>query len=147
MEKINRNKIETITMLLRTEKQRDELASKIPKLPIDEDHPIQITISEEKNKRTLPQNNIMWGMLGDISKQVEWYGMMLLDHEWKDIFTASLKKQKVAPGLDGGFVVLGARTSEMKVKEMIDMITLMQAFGVEKNVKFKAYGYEEERAF
>ena len=139
---MKRNKIAKIIVLIRSELQKELLSSKISNLPVDEDHPIQVVISEETKKRSIPQNRIMWGMLGDISKQVEWYGMMLLDNEWKDIFTASLKKQKVAPGLDGGFVVLGARTSEMSVKEMIDMITLMQAFGVEKDVKFKAYGYE-----
>lgn len=137
-----RNPIAKITVLIRSEQQKEVLASKIANLPVDSERPIQIVISEQTKKRTLPQNNTMWGMLGDISKQVEWYGMMLLDHEWKDIFTASLKKQKVAPGLDGGFVVLGTHTSEMNVQEMIDMITLMQAFGVEKNVKFKAYGHE-----
>lgn len=137
-----RNPIAKMTFLIRSDQQKELLVSKISNLPVDSERPIQIVISEQTKKRTIHQNNIMWGMLGDISKQVEWYGMMLLDHEWKDIFTASLKKQKVAPGLDGGFVVLGARTSEMSVQEMIDMITLMEAFGVEKCVKFKAYGYE-----
>ena len=137
-----RNPIAKMTFLIRSDQQKELLASKIANLPVDSEKPIQIVISEQTKKRTLPQNNTMWGMLGDIARQVEWYGMMLSDKEWKDIFTASLKKQKVAPGLDGGFVVLGAHTSEMNVQEMIDMITLMQAFGVEKNVKFKAYGYE-----
>ena len=141
MEKMKRNPIAKIIVLIRSETQKELLASKISNLPVDEDHPIQVVISEETKKRTLPQNNIMWGMLGDISKQVEWYGMKLIDKEWKDIFTAGLKQQKVVPGLDGGFVVLGAHTSEMDVKEMIDMITLMQAFGVEKSVKFKSYDY------
>lgn len=137
-----RNPIAKMTFLIRSDQQKELLANKIGNLPVDIERPIQIVISEQTKKRTLPQNNTMWGMLGDIARQVEWYGMMLSDKEWKDIFTASLKKQKVAPGLDGGFVVLGAHTSEMNVQEMIDMITLMQAFGVEKNVKFKAYGYE-----
>lgn len=137
-----RHLIAKMKFLIRSDQQKTLLANKIAHLPVDIERPIQIVISEQTKKRTLPQNNTMWGMLGDIARQVEWYGMMLSDKEWKDIFTASLKKQKVAPGLDGGFVVLGAHTSEMNVQEMIDMITLMQAFGVEKNVKFKAYGYE-----
>ena len=93
-------------------------------------------------KRTLPQNSIMWGMLGDVSGQVDWYGMKLTSDEWKDVFTAALKGQKTVPGIEGGFVVLGAHTSKMNVKEMADLITLMSAFGAEKGVKFKAYGDE-----
>lgn len=93
-------------------------------------------------KRTLPQNSIMWGMLGDVSDQVDWYGNKLTSEEWKDVFTAALKSQKTVPGIEGGFVVLGAHTSKMNVKEMADLITLMSAFGAERGVKFKAYGDE-----
>lgn len=91
-------------------------------------------------KRTLPQNSIMWGMLGDVSAQVDWYGMKLKSEEWKDIFTASLKVQKTVPGIEGGFVVLGEHTGRMNVKEMACLIELMSAFGAEKGVKFKSYG-------
>lgn len=136
---LKRNPIDKITILLRTEAQRELLLKKISNLPIDADHPIQTVISEQLNKRTLPQNNIMWGMLGDISDQVRWYEMKLTSDEWKDMFTASLKKQKTVPGIDGGFVVIGAHTSKMTVSDMGDLITLMQSFGVEKNVKFKSY--------
>ena len=48
----------------------------------------------------------------------------------------SQKQQKVAPGIDGGFVVLGAHTSKMSVAEMADPITLCSAFGHERGVKF-----------
>lgn len=136
---MKRNPIAKITVLIRSELQKDTLASKIANLPVDADHPIQVVISEQTSKRTLPQNNIMWGMLGDISAQVRWYEMKLTPDEWKDMFTASLKKQKTVPGIDGGFVVIGAHTSKMTVADMADLITLMTSFGVDKNVKFKSY--------
>ena len=86
--------------------------------------------------RTLEQNALMWGMLTDVSKQVVWYGQKLTEEEWKDVFTAALKKQKVVPGIDGGFVVCGAKTSRMSKSHMSDLIELMFAFGAEKGVIF-----------
>lgn len=86
--------------------------------------------------RTLEQNALMWAMLADISKQVDWYGQRLTSEEWKDVFSASLKRQKVVPGLDNNFVVCGQRTSRMTKKEMSDLCELMMAFGVEHEVKF-----------
>jgi len=40
------------------------------------------------------------------------------------------------PGIDGGFVVLGARTSHMTVAEMSELQTLIEAFGADKGVIF-----------
>ena len=93
--------------------------------------------------RSLQQNALMWEVLTAISNQVNWYGQRLTKDEWKDVLTASLKKQKAVPGLDGGFVVLGARTSKMTIKEMSDVIELAYAFGAEHGVKFPAPDYME----
>lgn len=76
-------------------------------------------------------------MLTEVSNQVIWYGQKLTAEEWKHIFTASLKKQKVVPGLDGEFVVLGLSTSKMSILEMNDLQTLIEAFGIDKGVDFK----------
>lgn len=86
--------------------------------------------------RTLEQNSRMWAQLTDIAEQVQWYGETLTAENWKDIFTSSLKKQKAVPGLDGGFVVLGARTSKMTKGELSDLMTLIEAFGAQRGVKF-----------
>jgi hypothetical protein len=86
--------------------------------------------------RTREQNDKMWALLADISAQVDWYGQRLEKGEWKDVLTASLKRQKVVPGLDGGFVVLGTSTSSMTIPEMTEMIELAMAFGAEKGVVF-----------
>ena len=85
--------------------------------------------------RSLSQNARMWAMLGEISQQVDWYGQKLEPHEWKDVLSAALKKQKAVPGIDGGFVVIGARTSKMTIRQMNE---LMEAFGAEKGVRFSA---------
>lgn len=94
-------------------------------------------VTIEPPKRSIQQNARLWAMLTEISNQVIWYGNKLTAEEWKHIFTASLKKQKVVPGLDGEFVVLGQSTSKMSVLEMHDLQTLMEAFGAEKGVDFK----------
>ena len=100
-------------------------------------------IEQREMTRTLDQNAKMWAVLTDIAKQVEWYGQMLKPEEWKHILSASLKKQKAVPGIDGGFVVLGLSTSKMTVSEMRDLIELSHAFGAERGVDFS---YEAELA-
>lgn len=113
--------------------QKDYAKQCIDKAP--EDH---VCIVKQKT-RTLEQNAKMWSMLADVSKQVIWYGMMLHDYTWKDIFTASLKGQKTVPGLNGGFVVTGSSTSGMTIREMSDVIELCYAFGAEHEVKWSEH--------
>ena len=97
---------------------------------------VYVTIAEKT--RSTAQNALMWAMLTDVSKQVDWYENKLTPEEWKDMFTAALKRQKVVPGIDGGFVSIGSHTSQMTVSEMTDLIELMNAFGAERGVKFRA---------
>ena len=96
----------------------------------------RLTLEVRPEKRSDAQNRRLWAMLGEISRQVDWYGQKLTAEEWKHVFSASLSKQKVVPGLDGGFVVLGLSTSKMTKGEMSDMQTLMEAFGADKGVTF-----------
>lgn len=93
-----------------------------------------VTVQEEK--RSHEQNALMWSILTDLSKQVIWHGEKLSKEEYKDLLTAGLKKQKAIPGINGGFVVLGASTSKMTKQEMTDLITLAHAFGDERGVKW-----------
>lgn len=86
--------------------------------------------------RSLDQNSLLWPLLADISKQVDWYGNKLTPEEWKDVFTSALKKSKIVPGIDGGFVVLGMSTSKMDKKTFSDLIDIIQSFGVQHNVRF-----------
>lgn len=86
--------------------------------------------------RSLEQNARLWAMLGEVSKQVVWHGRKLSPESWKHVLSASLKKQDVVPGIDGGFVVLGLSTSKMTRAEMADLQTLIEAFGAQQGVKF-----------
>jgi hypothetical protein len=91
----------------------------------------------EGPKRTTEQNDLLWARLGDISRQVEWYGQHLSDADWKEVFTASIRKLRVVPGIDAGtFIPLGLRTSKMRKAEMSDLLELIAAFGAERGVVF-----------
>lgn len=98
--------------------------------------PDGMVVTIQPPKRTLAQNAKMWALLTEISHQVEWYGQFLTPEEWKDVFTASLKRQKVVPGLEGGFVVCGMSTSQMSAKDISDLIEVIYAFGAPRGVKF-----------
>lgn len=98
----------------------------------------RLTLEIRPEKRSDAQNRRLWAMLTEISQQVDWYGQKLTAEEWKHVFSASLKRQKAVPGLDGGFVVLGQSTSKMTKGEMSELQTLMEAFGAERGVKFSA---------
>ena len=96
--------------------------------------PVLVTMGREK--RSIDQNSKLWACLNDVSISVDWYGEKLTSEEWKDVFTAAWKRQKVVPGIDGGFVVMGARTSKMTVEEFGCLLEIIQAFGADKGVKW-----------
>lgn len=80
-------------------------------------------------------------MLHDVSQQVLWHGNRYDEADWKDIFTAFWlkmkdKKQRSAPGIEGGVVMFGVRTSKMRKASMTELIEIMFWFGSERNVKW-----------
>jgi hypothetical protein len=103
----------------------------------------RLTLKAEKATRSNDQNARMWAMLTDIATQVVWHGQKLTPEEWKDMATAALKRQRVVPGIDGGFVVLGARTSRMTIAEMAELMEFLDAFGVQQGVRFRAPEWQE----
>lgn len=103
-----------------------------------EESPQGYVVTVAPPKRSGPQNDRLWAMLTEIAEQVVWYGQKLTKEEWKDVFTAGLKRQKVVPGLDGGFVVLGSSTSRMSKTELSDLMELMSAFGAERGASSAA---------
>jgi hypothetical protein len=89
--------------------------------------------------RSLDQNAKLWPLLTDISSQVIWYGQRLNPDDWKSVFTAALKKSRVVPGLDGGFVVCGQSTSGMGKAEFSELLDLIMAFGAEHEVEWSEH--------
>ncbi|MGJ8515082.1 recombination protein NinB [Carnimonas bestiolae] len=113
--------------------------------------PVVLTLGREN--RSLDQNAKLWPMLSDIARQVQWPINGRLDYltreDWKDILTAGLDKhQRVAAGIDGGFVILGRRTSKMKKKQFSELIEFIYWFGSEKGVRWSEralQSYEQYR--
>lgn len=100
----------------------------------------RMLVEVKPETRSLAQNRRLWSMLTDISEQVEWYGRRLTPEDWKHVFTASIRKLDVVPNLDGtGFVALGMSTSAMTKREMCELQELMEAFGADKGVRFRAW--------
>lgn len=102
---------------------------------------VRVIVEECQPTRTLEQNSKLWAVLTDIAKQVQWHvdGKLqyLEPEDWKDILTAGLKKhQRIAAGVEGGFVMLGVRTRRMKISQMIELIEFAHWFGAERGVVF-----------
>lgn len=98
-------------------------------------HGHSVTISEPT--RTLEQNSLLWPLLGELAKQVTWHGQKLTADDWKDLLTASLRKQRAAPAIDGnGFVVFGERTRTYTKAQFSELIELIYAFGAQHDVQF-----------
>lgn len=91
--------------------------------------------------RSLDQNAMMWSILADLSKQVDWMvngvATKLEAEEWKDVLSASLSQEtRMSQGIRGGIVMLGQRTSKMTVRQMSELIELALSFGTEKGVRW-----------
>jgi hypothetical protein len=87
-----------------------------------------------EDPRTQQQNRKMWASLRDIARQVPWpvsgKAAYQSEQDWKDILTAGLRhEQRVALGIEGGFVLLGERTKRMSKKRMRELIDLLILFG------------------
>ena len=98
-----------------------------------------VTVAEPS--RNLEQNAAQWPILQAFADQLKWpvNGSMesLTAEEFKDILTAAFKREtvRVAMGLDGGMVMLGARTSQMGKREFSDLIEVIYAFAVSKGIE------------
>lgn len=93
----------------------------------------------KRNKRSLPQNERLWAMLGEVATQVQWHGLWLDSEDWKKVFLKGLKRElRLVPDLDGtGFVDLSNSSSDLTKDEMSDLMALIEAFGAKHNVQFK----------
>jgi hypothetical protein len=89
-------------------------------------------------RRSLPQNDRMWAMLTDISRQLPWHGKKLTPDCWKLLFLDALKREvQPVPNIDGtGFVNINTSSSDLTKEEMTGMIDLMFEFGGRHGVVF-----------
>lgn len=100
--------------------------------------PTNARVTLKEAKRSIPQNDRMWAMLTDVSRQVSHHGLKLTVDDWKLIFLDALKRElRTAPNLDGtGMVNLGRSSSDLSKAEMTDLIELIHEFGARNGVVF-----------
>lgn len=97
-------------------------------------------VTVQEPTRNLEQNALMWVLLQAFADQLEWpvNGVMcrLAPEEWKDILTAAFRQelQRVAPGLGGGMVLLGMRTSKMGKRAFGEFLEFIQATAADRGV-------------
>ena len=142
-----RNPIAKMTFLIRSDQQKEVLASKIANLPVDSESPIQIVISEEVKKRSIDSNALMWKRIGEISSQgwinkrqysKECWHKYLKDNEMPE--EVELKDgticSKWIEQIDGSMETIS--TTELSARFFSKYITIIEAFGAGLGVLFSA---------
>lgn len=100
--------------------------------------PFGTRVEFKVTKRSLVQNDRMWGMLTDISRQLRWHGVKLTPNDYKLLFLDALKRElRMVPNIDGtGFVNLGRSSSDLTKQEMSDLMEISAVFGAQHGVEF-----------
>lgn len=105
-----------------------------------------VKISE--STRSLDQNAAQWPILEAFAEQLDWQingrACKLAADEWKDILTSAFRQDvaRIAPGLDGGMVLLGVRTSQFGKREFSEWLEFLHATAAERGVVV----YQEDAA-
>ena len=105
-------------------------------------HPIVVVLTDDET-RTVEQNKVQWPILQAWATQKEWQingkACHLSKEDWKDILTAAFEKEdvRIAPGLDGGMVLLGARTHKFGKKKFSAWIEWLKAASAQQGVEIQ----------
>ena len=97
-----------------------------------------VTVGEPS--RSLEQNAAQWPILQAFSNQLQWpvNGRMetLSPDEFKDVLSAAFNQETVrlAMGLSGGVVMLGARTSQMSKARFSEWLEFLHAVAADRGV-------------
>lgn len=99
--------------------------------------PVGSTVTFSRPKRTVPQNDLMWSLLGQLATKAKYHGYTFDDESWKLIMLSGIRKDvKVVPNLDNdGIVSLDRSTSRLSVDEMNMMIEVIEAWAANNGVK------------
>lgn len=120
-------------LVLHSDKQRQQALKWVAGVPP------MTRIEFKAPRRSLEQNNLMWARLTEISQAVLWHGEKLSPEDWKDVFSAGLKRARVVPGIEPGTVVaLGLRTSDLSTSEMTALLDYIEHFAAERGVELTA---------
>lgn len=100
--------------------------------------PLGTRIEYKASKRSLPQNDLMWAMLTDVSVQARHNGRQYTPDAWKVLFMHAIgREMQFLPSLDGStFIPWGQSSSDLSREEMTALIDFIGVWGAENGVTF-----------
>lgn len=99
--------------------------------------------------RTAAQNRLMWPLLTEFSRQLQWpvNGAMVTmpPDDWKDVLSAAFNQEsaRLAMGLSGGVVMLGQRTRKFTKPQFAEWIEFLYATAAMRGVVLPAWSDSE----
>ena len=120
----------TQTIFLRGEHQRRLAHELIDKAPVN------AVVKISPAERSLDQNNKMWAMISDISRQKP-EGRTHVPEVWKAILMAACGHEvQFEHGLDGKPFPIGFHSSRLTKNQMSDLIEFITAYGSKHNIQW-----------
>lgn len=101
--------------------------------------PVGFRVEFKEPTRSLEQNDRLWSLLAIIAKSARINGMAYEPDQWKMMFMKAMGKEaQFLPTLDGTqFFPTGFRSSDLSVKEMSDLQTLIEAYAAEQGISLE----------
>lgn len=98
--------------------------------------PAGSSVTFERPKRSIPQNDLMWSLLDQLARKALYHGLKLDKESWKLIMLSGIRKEiRVVPNLDNsGFLSLDRSTSRLSIAEMNMMIEVIEAWAATNGV-------------
>ena len=130
---------------MRTAQTRESAIALIRNLPIDEVHPLQVTVSEMTKQRGLDANGYYWLRLGEIADQAWFSGRQFNSDCLHEYCKRMLMQEQVTlkDGTvrskwvelpDGSLTVVS--TAQLERKCFADYVTIVEKFGAELGVHY-----------
>lgn len=101
--------------------------------------PVGTRVEFKASKRTLPQNDLLWALLTEVSQQLELGGKKYDPSQWKAIFLHAFGREvSFLPSLDQKtFLPIELSSSDLSKDEMTDFIEFIFKESAERGVIFK----------
>jgi len=98
-------------------------------------------IEFKASKRTLPQNDLMWALLTEVSEQLDHAGKRYDPDQWKAIFLHAFGREiSFLPSLDQKtFLPIELSSSDLSKDEMTDFIEFIMKEGSDRGVVFRQH--------
>jgi hypothetical protein len=104
------------------------------------DAPVGHVVKIQEPTRSLDQNAAQWVVLQAFADQLDWpvngERVKLSPEEWKDLLSAAFtQERRIAEGLRGGHVFLGARTSTFSRSRFSEWLDFLHQVAAERGVR------------